>query len=190
MAAIDPNSVDAAFAMLLDEIERLVHSINATGAEAFQQGRRCEVEQLHAQAKAVEEFQQRITALRKEWDVMSSKLSAATREPPPKTKLERLKKGMRAPEEAYYIPILRSLEEMGGSGKTADVCDAVYRKMKDVLKPLDFEPLPSSPRELRWRNAAKWARHGMVKKGLLSDDSPRGIWEITDKGREYLRRNG
>jgi len=190
MAAIDPNSVDAAFAMLLEEIERLVRSINETGGEAFQQGRHCEAKQMLPQAEAVTEFQQRITALRKEWDVMSSKLSAATREPPPKTKLERLKKGMRAPEEAYYIPILRSLEEMGGSGKTAAVCDAVYRKMKDVLKPLDFEPLPSSPRELRWRNAAAWARYSMVKKGLLSDDSPRGIWEITDKGREYLRSNG
>jgi hypothetical protein len=27
----------------------------------------------------------------------------------------------------------------------------------------------------------------MVREGLLADDSPRGVWEITDAGREALK---
>lgn len=29
----------------------------------------------------------------------------------------------------------------------------------------------------------------MVKKGLLRNDSPRGIWEISEKGRNYLKEH-
>ncbi len=29
----------------------------------------------------------------------------------------------------------------------------------------------------------------MVNEGLLSKNSPNGIWEITEKGKEYLKQN-
>ena len=44
----------------------------------------------------------------------------------------------------------------------------------------------SSPDNLRWRNAAQWARNSMVNDGLMKNDSPRGVWEISDKGRNFL----
>ena len=31
-----------------------------------------------------------------------------------------------------------------------------------------------------------WRRFNLVKMGLLKDDSPRGIWEISDAGRRAL----
>ena len=30
----------------------------------------------------------------------------------------------------------------------------------------------------------------MVKEGLLKDDSPRGTWETSEKGRAYLKEKG
>lgn len=36
------------------------------------------------------------------------------------------------------------------------------------------------------RNTAQWARNSMVKEGLMASDSPRGIWEITDEGEQWL----
>jgi restriction system protein len=39
----------------------------------------------------------------------------------------------------------------------------------------------------RWRNTAQWARNSLREEGLIRDDSPRGIWEITDKGRQWLK---
>ena len=59
--------------------------------------------------------------------------------------------------------------------------------MKPVLKDVDFAPLASNPENPRWRNAAQWARNSMVNEGLLKNDSPHGIWEISDKGRAMLK---
>ena len=58
--------------------------------------------------------------------------------------------------------------------------------MKPILKDVDYDPLASSPDNLRWRNAAQWARNSMVREGLLKADSPRGVWEISDKGQAVL----
>jgi hypothetical protein len=97
---------------------------------------------------------------------------------------------MRTREEACYVPIRQVLSEMGGSGKVAEVLDRVGRKMKGVLNKPDYEPLASSPDNSCWRNAARWARNLMANEGLLKKNSPRGIWEISDKGKDYLQQNG
>ena len=101
--------------------------------------------------------------------------------------LGRLRRGQRTPEASYYRPILEVLAEMGGSGETAEVVDRVGERMKGVLKDVDHDPLASSPDNPRWRNAAQWARNSMVHDGLLKAASPRGVWELSDKGRQALQ---
>ena len=49
-----------------------------------------------------------------------------------------------------------------------------------------MQKLPSSG-VIRWENTAQWVRFYLVRQGYLSKDSPRGVWEITDKGREYYK---
>jgi hypothetical protein len=68
----------------------------------------------------------------------------------------------------------------------ADVLPVVEKRMKGVLKKVDFEPLASDKEMPRWRNTAQWARNTMVKDGLLKADSPRGVWEISDAGRAWV----
>jgi len=63
------------------------------------------------------------------------------------------------------------------------------RLIKPVLRDVGYLPLASDPDIPRWRNTAQWARHSMVKEGLLKADSPRGIWEITDAGRASIFGN-
>jgi hypothetical protein len=87
------------------------------------------------------------------------------------------------------VPILRVLAEMGGAGKVADVLERLGKAMKPILKEVDYDPLASSPDNPRWRNAAQWARNSMVHEGLLKADSPRGVWEIADKGRAMLKES-
>jgi restriction endonuclease Mrr len=60
--------------------------------------------------------------------------------------------------------------------------------MKGILNKYDYEPLPSNPTQKRWENSVQWARNTMVNEGLLSSDSPRGIWEITQKGRDFYNQ--
>uniref|UniRef100_A0A7C3EZC1 Restriction system protein Mrr-like N-terminal domain-containing protein n=1 Tax=candidate division WOR-3 bacterium TaxID=2052148 RepID=A0A7C3EZC1_UNCW3 len=47
--------------------------------------------------------------------------------------------------------------------------------------------MASDPETIRWRNAAQWARYNMVKQGWLKSNSPRGVWEITEAGREAFK---
>lgn len=69
----------------------------------------------------------------------------------------------------------------------SQVLDRVLQSMKGTLKDLDYDPLASNPDMPRWKNAAQWARNSMVKEGLLRNDSPRGVWQISEAGIRYLR---
>jgi hypothetical protein len=90
------------------------------------------------------------------------------------------------PQPEYTIPILESLIELGGSGRVNEVLVKIYSKMRDRLKPADLEPLPSG-KDIRWKNHARWQRYNLKEEGYLKSDSPSGIWEISEKGRDYLQ---
>jgi Mrr N-terminal domain len=92
------------------------------------------------------------------------------------------------PEREYWIPILTLLAEQGGAAAATDVIDALGERMRDVLTPGDFEVLRMG--EVRWRNRARFARLRMRERGLLSSSSPRGVWEMTMLGRQYLAQGG
>ena len=91
------------------------------------------------------------------------------------------------PIHEYWVPMLEALGELGGSARSEAVVDKVGEAMKDVLTTDDKERLPNGV-EVRWRNRVNWQRLNMVKQGLLRSDSPRGTWEITDKGRLWLQQ--
>ncbi|WP_052297133.1 winged helix-turn-helix domain-containing protein [Marinithermus hydrothermalis] len=100
---------------------------------------------------------------------------------------DRLSRGLRTPENAFRQPILEALVELGGSAPVNDVLERVQQKMAHVLNEYDYQPLPSDPRSARWRNTAQWCRNALVREGLMKSDSPYGIWEISEQGREALR---
>jgi hypothetical protein len=91
----------------------------------------------------------------------------------------------RTQEAAFRRPILESLVELGGRAPVSDVLSLVLKKVKPILRPVDFEEVKSG--DERWRNTAMWERKHMLSEGLLASTSPRGIWEITETGREWLR---
>ena len=111
--------------------------------------------------------------------------------PPPAGRLiaGRISKGLRTPEPAFFRPILQALSDLGGSAKRSDVFNVLEPSMRGVLQPIDYQILSSEAEQVRWQNSAQWARNLMVKEGLLQSDSPVGIWEITEKGRTFLRNN-
>lgn len=184
----NPSNVSSAFEMLLEEVEVEIDFVNGIGSKAFDGRDYDKAREALERAGVLTAFRDKVVGLRKEWkDIAAVGESQEDEE----TKAERrnlgkLRKGMRTPTEAYYQPILQALDEMGGSGQTADVLDRVGQIMKGVLKDVDYQPLASSPDNLRWRNAAQWARNSMVQEGLLNADSPRGVWETTEKGRQAL----
>jgi hypothetical protein len=100
---------------------------------------------------------------------------------------DRLARGLRTPESAFVLPILSALEELGGSAPMQKVLEKVGAALKGQLRDVDYQSLKSDPGRPRWNNTAQWARNTMVVEGFLKTNSPRGIWEITEAGRQHLR---
>ena len=100
----------------------------------------------------------------------------------------KLPKGLKQPEDAYRRPILEALYELGGRASVSDVLEVVEKKMKPLLTEIDYQTVPSG--EIRWANTAKWERRTLVEEGLLKSksESPKGIWELSDKGFQELER--
>jgi len=90
------------------------------------------------------------------------------------------------PQRDYRLPILEALLEKGGKATRREVSEIIERKMRDKFNKSDLQVL-SDGQTKRWQKGVDWERLRMVKDGLLRSDSPKGVWEITEKGRKYLR---
>ena len=93
------------------------------------------------------------------------------------------------PRRHYGLPILRALDEFGGSGATHQVLNRVYQLMESANTLRKIDKSRRSDGQFYWDNRTHDMRRELVGKGLLMDNSPRGVWEISETGREYLRDN-
>jgi len=86
------------------------------------------------------------------------------------------------------MPILQTLEHLGGRVPTSEVIAQVEKEMGARLTEVDREELSSGG--IRWQNRVQFVRLKLIKKGHMVDGSPRGIWEISPAGRERIARAG
>lgn len=190
MSGSAPTNVMAAFEILVEEIEAEIELTNQLGARAFENGDLDRAQSILDRARQLSEHRERVVALRREWTTLVPDADGGDDDDDDVTQQRqnfgRLPRGMRTPEEDFYLPILRALKQLGGSAKTSDVLDTVGELMADTLREVDYEPLLSDPKLPRWRNTAAWARNHLVREGYLRDDSPKGTWELSDKGRQYV----
>jgi restriction system protein len=177
--SMNSNEVDTAFDIVLEEIENTIEALRQQAIQAIQSGDHNVARDIIDRVVQAAGFRTRVKALLEEWR------NVFTPAPPPGTR-KRLERGLRTPADAFRIPILVTLVELGGSAPMAEVLKRVEAKMRDQLNEHDYSPLPSDPTLPRWRNTAQWARYEMVREGLMSPNSPRGIWEITQAGRQWL----
>lgn len=185
---MDKNEVNEAFEILLEEIEAVANTLNEGGAEAFRKGEYEKAKAAIEEATRLAEFRERVKGLQREWGGLLRFRPRAKKSKRRKAK-PRLRRGLRTPEDAFRLPILEALVELGGSGSIQDVLDRVEKKMKPVLNEYDYQPLPSDQRSIRWRNTAQWCRNTLVREGLMKSDSSYGVWEISDQGRKWLKEH-
>lgn len=186
-----PTNVYAAFEMLLEEVEQEVEFVNNAGSRAFLAGDYARVEEAKAHGVKLTEFRATVADLRQRWQELSKRFDVESDEDEAtraeRRNLGRLQRGVRTPEDIFRVPILQTILAMGGSGRVRDVLAQVEASMRGTLTEVDYEPLPSTPNTTRWYNTAQWARNSMAREGLLREDSPRGVWEITESGKQYLK---
>lgn len=183
------GGIRAAFDLLIDEVKLTIEEFNQRGAEAMQAGNYQQAEEFIKKAKELIAFQENFKTLFKE--------SIETRLIPDKPYraprvIRELKtqigKGKRTPQVLYKIPLLEALVELGGSGTVSEVRKKAFPKLKPILNEYDFLPLASDHKRQHWENRLEWARWDLTRAGHLKKDSKRGIWEISEAGREWLKK--
>ena len=143
-----------------------------------------ELNKLTEKLKQYEQLLKQVNSIKTVFDSLAKKKDPISKE---YISDGRANKGERVPQVEFRLPILKVLKQMGGSGRTKDVIDNIYPLMKNNFTKKDLENVPSR-NEPRWRNEAMWERNSMVQDGLLSHNSPHGIWEITPEGIKYLNK--
>jgi restriction system protein len=84
----------------------------------------------------------------------------------------------------FHWPIIRALKEMGGSGSIAELYERVIADMRLPEEVLAVPHLDGSTSEVEYRLA--WARTYLKKVDAI-DNSERGVWSLTAKGRAFTQ---
>ncbi|HTO67459.1 MAG TPA: winged helix-turn-helix domain-containing protein [Bradyrhizobium sp.] len=85
------------------------------------------------------------------------------------------------PQKVFRVPLLMVLLRFGGKAQAKDVRRLLGPIMAPKLTDGDLETVSTG--DPRWWNAACWERSELIRDGLMRDDSERGVWEISDKGK-------
>ncbi len=84
----------------------------------------------------------------------------------------------------YRICIACVLKQSNNRASTRIIRERLDNLLKrGVLTIPDYQRVPSGG--IRWWIDARYERKTMVRAGLLKNNSPRGIWELTGKGCQY-----
>lgn len=84
----------------------------------------------------------------------------------------------------YFNPVLKALNELGGSGRPAEIVD--YIASTEKIEKKEQETLGSGVP--RFEKNINWARFYLAKAGYI-DGSTRGVWSLTEKGRNIQLSN-
>jgi restriction system protein len=186
------TDVEEALDLLSTEVREEIERIRNEGADAMKSGDYATATSVIDFAGKLEKFAGNVDKLIGEWSSIA-KQHEAELEPVKsivgKSFFGKARKGTITTHKEFYVPLLQALVQMGGGGKTQKVVDQVGKLMVEKLKPKDLETLNSNSDTIRWRNKVMWTRNTLVNElGYMKGDSPRGFWEISEKGRTWLNK--
>jgi restriction system protein len=188
------DDVGAALALLQGALGKEEKRIRSEGAQAMTDGDFDTATSVIEFARRLLAFHSHVATLEKEWarlESMRANASPAVQEIVSRRFFGRRRSGDMTPHQEFFRPILEVLVEMDGGGPICEVLERLGEKMKGRLRPKDYEPHKSGNAEIRWRNTARWARNHLVnhsEDGRMKKGTPSGHWEISEKGRLWLKR--
>ena len=74
--------------------------------------------------------------------------------------------------------IISALKKFGGKARISEIYSEVEKQLNGKWLPGDLEKRNNG--EPVWHNRCRWARLIMRHEGLLKNDSPHGIWELSE----------
>ena len=84
------------------------------------------------------------------------------------------------PQKAFRKPLIKTLLEMGGRANASEIRRVIKSKVAPLLGEVDYKKVSNG--DPRWWNAICWERAHLVREEYFSKASPRGVWELTEKG--------
>ena len=88
-------------------------------------------------------------------------------------------------EKSIHLPLLKVIGDAGGRLSVAEAIREVEAYFPELGEADKLERIPSGQK--RWANRVQWARWELVEEGYLDENAPRGIWRISEKGKQYLK---
>jgi restriction system protein len=85
----------------------------------------------------------------------------------------------------FFQPVIDSLKELGGSGQPSEVKELIAEKL-NITEEEQSEQISSG--QSRFSNNVNWARFYLTKVDYI-DSSIRGVWSLTQKGRNAQLSN-
>jgi hypothetical protein len=82
----------------------------------------------------------------------------------------------------YEEAILKGLFEAGGESTADNIVSGVFAKLRGHLRESDYRVEPSGQQQ--WVHRVHANRFHLVELGMLKNDSPHGVWQLTDAGRQ------
>jgi len=178
------NDVLSSFEMLLERIDIEIHKLNVVGSKSFKRKEYEKVQEVVETAKAKKSIRDKVSILCKEWDELIPTVPKRKEGENDTDDIERI-----TSQSAYYESILKVLYQMGGSGQIGDVLSRVELMMRPILNKVDYEMIRDGSRRCpRWWAYAQFERLEMKHNGWIKDHSPKGVWELTNKGMAKARR--
>ena len=90
-------------------------------------------------------------------------------------------------QKEIEIPLLSVIDELGGEAKPRDIYPRVTAHFPQITEADLRETVAGKTN--KWTNRIQWTRQKLVLKKEL-ERYPRGVWKITQKGKERLREEG
>ena len=182
----DSPDVRRVLAAMRKEIQKEVKVASKALAQAFETQSYERIHEVSGRVVQLETMANQASGLQANWNsLFGGKDENGLR------RMKPVKSGPLTPKKAYFKPILEALVSLGGAGKPADVIDLVYEKMKADLTEADRNTTEGgNPAYPRWKTASYSTRSLLIKEELLKANSPKGVWEISVKGRNYVASFG
>ncbi len=90
------------------------------------------------------------------------------------------------PQSQYRLPILLSL--VNGEATVDEAIRMVYEDVRASLTYDDVNTINAKD-EPAWRNRVRWTANALKKEGLVVSPD-RGVWSLTNQGRNVLKQVG
>lgn len=93
------------------------------------------------------------------------------------------RRGNLTPQSTYELFLLCCLQKANGEATKHDVTEAVITMMKShgYIDAADLVKVQTG--ETKAANTIAWARNALKDRGLISQQSPRGVWALTEEGK-------